>query len=378
MSTPTPILQFGTSRFLQAHADLFVSEAMDTGEALGPITVVQTTANPDSAARVAALSSGNGYTVRIRGLQGGERIDSTVHVRSVARALRADRDWPEVLRIAVDEARVILSNTGDSGYAPDPADDAGPPAPGLAPAGFPAKLAALLHARWQARPTAPLTVLPCELLPGNGTRLHELVRGVARAWDRPEAFVDYLATVVLWANSVVDRIVSEPILPVGAVAEPYALWAIERQPGLALPCRHDAIVLAEDLGPFERRKLHLLNLGHTLLAEHWLHAGASAGRTVSGAMHDPEARGALEAAWAEEVLPVFDAEGEGDEARRYVDAVRDRFLNPFLAHRLSDIATSHARKKQLRLLPVLEAARRHGLALAQPQLRAAVEEESLA
>ncbi|MGI3777197.1 MAG: mannitol dehydrogenase family protein [Janthinobacterium lividum] len=378
MSTPTPILQFGTSRFLQAHADLFVSEAMATGEALGPITVVQTTASPDSAARVAALASGNGYPVRIRGLQDGERIDRTIHVRSVARALRTDRDWPEVLRIAVEEAQVILSNTGDSGYAPDPADDAGSPAPGLAPAGFPAKLAALLHARWQARPSAPLTVLPCELLPGNGTRLRELVRGVARAWHRPAAFVDYLATVVLWANSVVDRIVSEPILPVGAVAEPYALWAIERQAGLVLPCRHDAIVLADDLGPFERRKLHLLNLGHTLLAEHWLRAGSPPGRTVNEAMHDPEARGALEAAWAEEVLPVFDAEGEGDKARRYVDAVRDRFLNPFLAHRLSDIATSHARKKRLRLLPVLEAARRHGLVLAQPQLRAAMGEEERA
>ena len=37
----TPILQFGTSRFLQAHADLFISEALARGEALGPVTVVQ-------------------------------------------------------------------------------------------------------------------------------------------------------------------------------------------------------------------------------------------------------------------------------------------------------------------------------------------------
>ncbi|WP_281032621.1 hypothetical protein [Phyllobacterium salinisoli] len=31
----TPILQFGTSRFLQAHADLFVSDALARGEAPG-------------------------------------------------------------------------------------------------------------------------------------------------------------------------------------------------------------------------------------------------------------------------------------------------------------------------------------------------------
>ena len=38
-----PILQFGTGRFLQAHVDLFVSEALAAGKALGRIAVVQTT-----------------------------------------------------------------------------------------------------------------------------------------------------------------------------------------------------------------------------------------------------------------------------------------------------------------------------------------------
>lgn len=36
----TPIVRFGTSRFLQAHADLFISEALKGGRAVGPITVV--------------------------------------------------------------------------------------------------------------------------------------------------------------------------------------------------------------------------------------------------------------------------------------------------------------------------------------------------
>ena len=34
-----PILQFGASRFLQAHVDLFVSEALPRGEAMGRIAV---------------------------------------------------------------------------------------------------------------------------------------------------------------------------------------------------------------------------------------------------------------------------------------------------------------------------------------------------
>ena len=47
--TVTPILQFGTSRFLQAHADLFISQAMTQGSALGPVTVVQSSGDPSVA-----------------------------------------------------------------------------------------------------------------------------------------------------------------------------------------------------------------------------------------------------------------------------------------------------------------------------------------
>ncbi len=56
----TPILQFGTSRFLQAHADLFIGEALERGEALGRITVVQTTGAPERAGRLAALAAPGG------------------------------------------------------------------------------------------------------------------------------------------------------------------------------------------------------------------------------------------------------------------------------------------------------------------------------
>ena len=72
-----PILQFGTSRFLQAHVDLFVSEALARGEALGGITVVQTTGNAASSARSAALATGEGYEVRIRGLKEGRPVESS-------------------------------------------------------------------------------------------------------------------------------------------------------------------------------------------------------------------------------------------------------------------------------------------------------------
>lgn len=373
MTAPFPILQFGSSRFLQAHADLFVSEALDRGEALGLIAMVQTTRNPASARRIAALREGGGYPVRIRGLQGGRVIDTETRSRAIGVALQADEDWRRVRHIAVREAEVILSNTGDRGYELDERDGLGLcDDVDCVPRSFPAKLVALLFERWQSRPDVPLSLFPCELVQRNGDTLRAIAKGLATAWSLPGAFVGYLESECLWANALVDRIVSEPIEPVGAVAEPYALWAIERQAGLRLPCRHEAIVLTDDLDRYERLKLQILNLGHTILAEHWLAEARPAGETVLEAMRDPARSGELEAVWHQEVLPVFEADGLGREAEDYMGAVRERFANPFLAHRLADIAQNHAEKKRRRLRPVVDAAEARSLPVAQPRLRAAL------
>ena len=370
MSDVSAILQFGTSRFLQAHADLFISDALERGEAIGTIAVVQTTRSPESAARIAAMAGGDGYQVRIRGLQDGEPVDRWMQVRSVRRGLQADDDWAEVRRIFVHEAQVILSNTGERGFDPDPADEAPGILEGRVPRGFPAKLAVLLHARWQARPDAALTLLPCELVSRNGDTLRDLVIAQAVRWGLAEGFVAYLRAHCVWANCLVDRIVSEALSPVGAVAEPYALWAIERQDRMLLPCSHEAIVLTDDLATFERLKLHLLNLGHTILAQSWLEAGSPEGMTVLQAMRDPAMRADLESVWAREVLPVFAASGQGELASDYVETVRERFLNPFLAHRLQDIAQNHEEKTRRRLRPIVADAERLGLDLPQPRLHA--------
>jgi tagaturonate reductase len=137
-----------------------------------------------------------------------------------------------------------------------------------------------------------------------------------------------------------------------------------------LPCRHEAIVLTDDLAPYEQRKLWLLNLGHTLLAEDWLRQGRPAGETVLQAMQAPAPRAALEAVWADEVLPVFGALGQRAVAEDYVASVRERFLNPYLEHHLADIARNHAQKKQRRFAPVVALAEELKLGLPQPRLRA--------
>lgn len=339
----TPILQFGTSRFLQAHADLFVGEALEEGEALGRITVVQTTGSPERAGRLAALAAPGGYRVIVRGRKDGRDVEREKRVTSIARTLSTASDWETVRRVFREEAAVVLSNTGDTGYAVGPDDLAGP-----VPASFPGKLLALLHDRFAANRRG-LTVLPCELVSRNGDVLKRLILEL-QADRYPESdFRDWLCESVIWGNTLVDRIVSEPLEPAGAVAEPYALWAIENQPGLTLPCRHADIRLVDDLTPYEKLKLHILNLGHTVLADIWLSENRPAEETVKAILTDAGVRQRLLSIYREEVVPGFAARGLGHEAEAYVAATLERFDNPFLEHRLADIANHHAQKRVRRI-----------------------------
>ena len=366
-----PILQFGTSRFLQAHVDLFVSQALERGAALGRIAVVQSTDSPASTARTAALASGTPYRVLIQGIENGQVVEQNLWASAISRAVHATEQWPVLRKGFVEQVKVVVSNTGDRGYQLDSRDtpallDADAPAP----VSFPAKLLVLLHDRWVNNPQSTVSLFPCELVARNGDVLRDLLVTLARSWALGDAFEAYLIHTCRWANSLVDRIVSQALEPVGAVAEPYALWAIERQEGLILPCSHEAIVLTDDLDDFERLKLFTLNLGHSYLAERWLSDGRPATETVYQAMQSPALRADLEALWASEVLPVFAALGQFDAAQRYVDSVRERFGNPFLQHRLADIAVNHKDKKTRRLLPLVELAEQLAPGLEQPMLRA--------
>ena len=366
-----PILQFGTSRFLQAHVDLFVSQALERGAALGRIAVVQTTDSPASTARTAALASGTPYRVLIQGVDNGQVVEQNLQASAISHALHAGEQWPALRQGFVEQVKVVVSNTGDRGYLLDPRDTSALLAPqAAAPISFPAKLLVLLHDRWQHDACSTLSLFPCELVARNGDVLRDLLVALARSWALGEGFQAYLTQNCRWANSLVDRIVSRALEPVGAVAEPYALWAIERQEGLTLPCSHEAIVLTDDLDHYERLKLFTLNLGHSYLAERWLSDGRPDDETVYQAMQSPALRTDLETLWAGEVLPVFAALGQLDAARRYIDSVRERFANPFLQHRLADIATNHKDKKQRRLQPLIELAARVAPGLEQLVLRA--------
>ena len=55
--------------------------------------------------------------------------------------------------------------------------------------------------------------------------------------------------------------------------------------------------------------------------------------------------------------PAFAALGMGDEAAAYVQTTVERFQNPFLDHRIADIAQNHAAKIERRIRAFLALAR---------------------
>ena len=303
--TVTPIVQFGTSRFLQAHVDLFVSEALASGDAPGPITVVQTTDSADSARRIEAFNAGS-FPVQIRGLENGAVVDRRVEVSSVVRALQASRDWDAIESIVVHEAQVLVSNTAERGFDLHPDDAQGP----THARSFPARLARLLLARYRHR-AEPLEMYPCELQVGNGGMLRDIVLAASREWDQPDGFREWLATRCRWVNTLVDRIVPTPLDPIGAVAGTVCAVGDRGAAGTGA-----VLPASGDRGP--RRRWSATSsascsssiLDTAVLVARWQQDGLDPGMTVREILEIPEQRDFLDAVHEQEVLPVFAALGD--------------------------------------------------------------------
>lgn len=371
MST-TPIVQFGTSRFLQAHVDLFVSEALDRGEALGQISVVQSSGDAARANRLKALADPAGYDVLIKGVDGGNLVNTAQKIKSIRKTYSLPADVQDVAGIISEDAEIIISNTADAGFKRQSQDTDTEFSAGMS---YPAKLTWFLHQRFRSG-GKPLQIMPCELVPQNGSVLRDLVLEIAASYS-PD-FQDWLSSNVLWVNSLVDRIVSEPLEPAGAVAEPYALWAIEDLPGLKLPCKHPSIKVVQDLEEVETLKLFILNLGHTYLVSRWLKSKDNPKQFVRDMMDDPEDLADLEDLYRQEVVTGFKAHGREQEAEAYVATTLDRFRNPFLDHRLADIAQNHEEKTQRRVAGFLAWVQRADPATKMPRLEKLAQTQEMA
>lgn len=360
-SSPIAVLQFGTGKFLRAFVDLFIHELNISGHPIGTVAVVQSTGNLRAESLCAQRFR---YHVRVRGMENSQRVDRLTEVTSIRKAWAAETHWHEILQAATSpQLQAIVSNVTEAGYEEATATDFLRLKQGGTPETFPAKLAAVLHARFHAT-HAPVSILPCELIDCNGKELRDLVLRVVKSLRAASnEFVEWVGDACRWHNTLVDRIVAaadptDPLLnddPLLAIAEPFAFWAIEpaingqTSPFVECLAQHSSIEIVADTLPYSLRKIRILNAAHTALVARAMPLGF---RTVREAVEDGEMGLWLQRMLMDEVVPTI--EDRVDDAREFAETTLERFLNPDINHQLGDIAMHHDAKVAARLAPTCE------------------------
>ena len=378
VARPVRILQIGGGVFLRGFLDWMVDVANARGAYDGAVAVALSTGRrfADEIAVQDML-----YTVLVRGEQDGAPMVERRIIGAIADAFGLAEDWDRALAIARSPAlEVVVSNTTEAGIA----DAEQPFAPGRPPSGFPARLAALLHARFEALGPegGDLLVLPCELIVDNGPTLRRIVGAHGARWGFGDGFARWLDARVRFRSTLVDRIVAgfpkadAPALfaewgyedPLAVTAEPFHLWAIEAN-GASEAAASDrarlplaeaglGVIWTDDLRPWRESKVRVLNGGHTASA---LAAFLAGHDTVGEMVGDPVFAGALRRTIDDEILPSVPL--PDDERRRYAARVLERFANPFNRHELLSISVGSIGKWRIRLLPSLrDAVARDGTA----------------
>ena len=364
---PEKVLQFGTGVLLRALPDFIIDKANKENRFNGRIVMVKSTAGGDTG----AFDRQDGlYTVCVRGIDDGKRIEENHIISSVSRVLPALTQWDAVLEIAANpQMQVIISNTTEVGISLIKDDVFGTP-----PQSFPGKLLSFLHRRFtvfDGDPTRGMVVIPTELIPGNADKLLAIVKELARQNNLEISFLDWLEHANYFCNSLVDRIVpGKPALAekqkvedslgcrdeLMIMCETYALWAIQSgnekvKKILSFASTDTGVVIEADISKFRELKLRLLNGPHTFscgLA--WL-AGF---KTVREAMNNEHFSGYIMQLMFDEIIPAIAGETiSKNDAKIFAAKVVDRFRNNFMDHQWLSICLQYSSKMRLRNIDVI-------------------------
>ena len=362
---PEKVLQFGTGVLLRGLPDYFIDKANRQGIFNGRIVVVKSTSQGDSS----AFDKQDGlYTVCVRGLQNGEKVEEQIINASISRVLSASEEWAQILECAHNShMQVVISNTTEVGIQLVNDDIRRHP-----PVSFPGKLLAFLYERFQAfngSEHSGMVIVPTELIPENGRKLESIVLELAHLNGLEESFIEWLECCNHFCNSLVDRIV--PGKPDAAtlktleenlgytdglltMSEVYRLWAIEGNEYvrsiLSFAAADEGVIIEPDIDRYRELKLRLLNGTHTLSCGVAFLAGFE---TVKEAMDDEAIAGFISDLMLTEIAPAIPYAIDPEMARDFGSKVLDRFRNPHIRHQWLSITMNYSSKIKMRCLPVL-------------------------
>ncbi|AEV86267.1 mannitol dehydrogenase [Actinoplanes sp. SE50] len=305
------------------------------------------------------------YSVLTVGGDGGDRARAVGILSGLGHA--AGDPYGVLAAIADPGIRIVSMTVTEKAYRLGPDgkllldDDLRAQLTGQAPpVSVPALLARALLSR-----SAPLTVLCCDNLQGNGPRIRGMVEqalevagaGLPDGVDFPATMVDRIvpATSAGHLRRAAVALGAADAAPV--VAEPFHQWVIEdRFPGGRPDWAAAGAIMTGNVAPWETLKLRALNSVHSACA----YLGALAGQEmISDALALPGMGGLLRRFLAEDIAPTF-TPPPGIRVADYGETVLDRFANRELGHRTHQVAMDGTQKLPHRLLGTLADRRRAG------------------
>jgi fructuronate reductase len=354
------IVHLGLGNFHRAHQAWYTARANALDPA-GPQWAITGVAMRSTGVRDALAQQGNRYALGIRGAEGLRVEELAVHDRLL---VAAENPGAVLAAIADPETQIITLTVTEKGYCLNAdtgrLDMSAPPIAADLTRDLPRTAIGLLArglALRTVRKAGPVTVLSCDNISGNGTKLAAAVADFLHACGHsadiqatfPDTMVDRITPAISPALRAEIEAACGHADAAPVMTEAFSEWVIEDRFAGPRPDWHRVgTEIVPDVAPFEMRKLRLLNAAHSYLA----YAGQLAGhRYVHQAMADPGLRAGVERLWDEagRSLPVALA----TTLPAYRAALIARFSVPEMQHELAQIAMDGSLKMRERLVPII-------------------------
>ncbi|MCI8520645.1 MAG: tagaturonate reductase [Clostridia bacterium] len=352
------ILQFGEGNFLRGFVDYMFDRLNKEYSSDFGVAVVQ----PRPGDKITKLNNQDGlYTLYSRGLINGVKAEEVRIVECITRGINPYENTAEFFECAQNpDLRYIVSNTTEAGieYKKEECN--------FNTTTFPGRLTMFLKARYDTG-LGGFLLLPCELIDRNGDCLKDCVLKYARDWDYGEDFVKWVNEENVFTNTLVDRIVTgypkdtakEMEERLGYhdnmidTTEIFHLWVIEGDKKYANELPFDKtglnVIWTDDVTPYKKRKVRILNGAHTTLVSSAMLMGVE---TVREAMDNEILSEYIKKSIFDEIIPTIDM--SESELVGFANDVLDRFRNPFINHYWSSIALNSVSKFKVRVLPSIK------------------------
>lgn len=356
MKAKETVIQFGEGGFLRGFADYFLQKLKEKELFDGSVVIVQ----PIEKGMCEILEQQNcEYNLFLRGIDHGEVVDEHTHIDVISRCINPYRDFDSYRKLAENpDFRFIVSNTTEAGIVFE-ADNKFEDAPAKS---FPGKLTQLLYRRYELGLNG-FIILSCELIDHNGEELEACCQQYADLWNLGEAFKAWMKSENDFCSTLVDRIVTGfPRDEHAALcerigeqdnmmdtAEIFHLWVIQGDHEEELPLQKAGfnVVWTDNVDPYKKRKVRILNGAHTSMV---LGAHLYGLETVGECLKDERVSAFLRKCIFEEIIPTI---GDTEDNRKFGAAVLERFSNPFIRHLLLSIALNSVSKFKARVIPTI-------------------------